>query len=76
MKALQVQKFADATAIHLQELADLQPTEQQVILRVRAAGVNPAGWYVVNGLPVKEGKRRKAKGEFLVISPSPHSRSD
>jgi NADPH:quinone reductase len=50
MRALQVQKFADPTAIQIQEVADRQPTVDQVLVRVRAAGVNPADWYVVNGM--------------------------
>jgi NADPH:quinone reductase len=50
MKALQVKSFADPTAIQVQEVADHQPTADQVVVRVRAAGVNPADWYVVNGL--------------------------
>jgi NADPH:quinone reductase len=50
MKALQVQKFADSIAIQVREIVDPQPTANQVIVRVKAAGVNPADWYVVNGL--------------------------
>ncbi|KAB8333127.1 NADPH:quinone oxidoreductase family protein [Scytonema tolypothrichoides VB-61278] len=50
MKALQVQKFADPTAIEVQEVTNLQPTADQVVVRVKAAGVNPADWYVVNGM--------------------------
>jgi NADPH:quinone reductase len=50
MKALQVVKFADPSTIRVENLADLQPTEDRVIIRVRAAGVNPADWYVTNGL--------------------------
>jgi NADPH:quinone reductase len=50
MKALQIQKFADPTAIQVQVVGDRQPTADQMVVRVRAAGVNPADWYVVNGL--------------------------
>ncbi|WP_166482689.1 NADPH:quinone oxidoreductase family protein [Scytonema sp. UIC 10036] len=50
MKAVQVKKFADPTAIQVQEVADLQPTADRVVVRVKAAGVNPADWYVVNGM--------------------------
>jgi NADPH:quinone reductase-like Zn-dependent oxidoreductase len=39
MKALQVQKFADLTTIQVQELADCQPTADQVVVQVRAAGL-------------------------------------
>jgi NADPH:quinone reductase len=50
MKALQVHNFADQTAIQIQSIADPQPSAEQVVVRVQAAGVNPADWYVVNGL--------------------------
>jgi NADPH:quinone reductase len=50
MKALQVQKFADPTTIAVQEISDRAPNADQVVVRVHAAGVNPADWYVVNGL--------------------------
>ncbi|GAA6620226.1 NADPH:quinone oxidoreductase family protein [Scytonema sp. NUACC26] len=50
MKALQVQKFADPTAIQVQEVADFQPTVDRVVVRIKAAGVNPADWYAVNGM--------------------------
>jgi NADPH2:quinone reductase len=50
MKALQVKQFAEPTAIQVQEVDPLQPTADQVVVRVRAAGVNPADWYVANGM--------------------------
>jgi NADPH:quinone reductase len=50
MKAIHVKQFADVSAIQIQTVSDPQPTANQVIVRVRAAGVNPADWYVVNGL--------------------------
>jgi NADPH:quinone reductase len=50
MKALQIQQFANTAAIQVQEVAALQPLANQVIVKVSAAGVNPADWYVVNGL--------------------------
>lgn len=50
MKAIQVSQFADRTAIQLQEIDLPQPQADRVVVRVRAAGVNPADWYVVNGL--------------------------
>lgn len=49
MKALQIEQFANPTAIRVQEVADLQPTADRAIVRVKAAGVNPADWYVVDG---------------------------
>jgi NADPH2:quinone reductase len=72
MKALLIQKFADPTAIQIQVVADLQPAADQVIVQVKAAGVNPADWYVVNGqfqippvLPVTPGF--EAAGEVIAV---------
>lgn len=50
MKVLQVQNFANPAAIAIQTIDDPQPGADQVVVRVCAAGVNPADWYVVNGL--------------------------
>jgi NADPH:quinone reductase len=50
MKAIQVYQFAGSPAIQLQEVVLAQPKTDRVVVRVRAAGVNPADWYVVNGL--------------------------
>jgi NADPH:quinone reductase len=50
MQALQVKNFADPTAMQVQTIADPQPSADQVVIRVQAAGVNPADWYVVNGM--------------------------
>lgn len=50
MKAIRVHQFGNLKAIKLDEIPDLQPQLGQVIVRVYAAGVNPADWYVVNGL--------------------------
>jgi NADPH:quinone reductase len=50
MQALQVKNFADLTAMQVEAIADPQPSADQVVVRVQAAGVNPADWYVVNGL--------------------------
>jgi NADPH:quinone reductase len=50
MQALQVQKFADSSALQIQTIPDPTPTADQVVVQIKAAGVNPADWYVVNGL--------------------------
>ncbi len=75
MKALQVQRLAEPTAMQVQTVADLQPTADQVIVRVKAAGVNPADWYVVNGLfqipsalPLTPGF--EAAGEVIAVGPA------
>lgn len=77
MKAIQVHQFADSTAIQLQEVAPAQPKTEQVVVRVRAAGVNPADWYVVNGmfqippaLPFTPGF--EAAGEIIAVGAQTH----
>jgi NADPH:quinone reductase len=50
MKALQVKQFADPSGIQVLEVGDSQPSTNRVIVKVRAAGINPADWYVVNGM--------------------------
>ena len=50
MKALQIQRFADPSAIQVLEVSESQPSADRVIVKVSAAGVNPADWYVVNGM--------------------------
>jgi NADPH:quinone reductase len=50
MKAIRVHQFGNPEAIKLDETPDLDFSPGQVVVRVYAAGVNPADWYVVNGL--------------------------
>ncbi len=50
MKAVQAHQFGNPQAIQLNELSALQPQPGQAIVQIHAAGVNPADWYVVNGL--------------------------
>ena len=50
MKAFCVHQFGAASARQLEDVPPPQPGDGQVLVRVHAAGVNPADWYVVNGL--------------------------
>lgn len=75
MKAIQVHQFGNFEAIKLEEIAIKSPQPGQVIVRVYAAGVNPADWYVVNGLfqippalPVTPGF--EAAGEVIAVHDS------
>jgi NADPH:quinone reductase len=75
MKALRVNQFADASALQIQDIEVAQPTANQVVVQVRAAGVNPADWYVVNSmfqippaLPFTPGF--EAAGEIIAIGSS------
>ena len=49
MKAVRVHEFGPPEVMHLEEMADLQPGAGQVVVRVKAAGVNPADTYVRTG---------------------------
>lgn len=50
MKAIQVGQFNSPAAIQLVSIPTPEPTVGQVLIQIRAAGVNPADWYVINGL--------------------------
>jgi NADPH2:quinone reductase len=49
MKAIIVREFGAPEAMKLEEAADLQPDENQVLVRVKAAGVNPVDAYIRTG---------------------------
>jgi NADPH2:quinone reductase len=49
MKAIRVQQFGGPEVLVLEELPDPKPGPDQVLLRVRAAGVNPAETYIRTG---------------------------
>jgi NADPH:quinone reductase len=49
MKAIRVHQFGGPEQLTLDDVADLQPGPAQVVVRVRAAGVNPAETYIRAG---------------------------
>src|SRR4051812_25196103 len=50
MKAIQVHQFGGPEVLKLEEVPDVQPGPQQVVVRVRAAGVNPVDTYIRAGM--------------------------
>ena len=50
MKAIRVHKFGGPEALQLDEIADPKPGPDQVLVRIRAAGVNPVDTYVRSGV--------------------------
>lgn len=51
MLAIVQDKYGSGTALELREIERPQIGEHEVLIRVRAAGVNPADWAVMSGLP-------------------------
>jgi NADPH2:quinone reductase len=49
MKAIRVGEFGGPGVLQLQDVPDLQPGKDQVVVRVQAAGVNPVETYVRTG---------------------------
>ena len=50
MKAIRVHEFGPPEVMKLEEVADLRPGPGQVVVEVKAAGVNPVDSYVRSGL--------------------------
>ncbi len=49
MKAIQVHKHGGIDVLQLEEVSDLQPAEGQVLVCVKAAGINPVDTYIRAG---------------------------
>ena len=49
MKAIIVREFGAPEVLKLEETVDLQPNENQILVRVKAAGVNPVDTYIRSG---------------------------
>ncbi len=50
MKAIRVEKFGGPEVMRLEDMADPKPTGAQVVVRIRAAGVNPVETYIRAGV--------------------------
>ena len=56
MKAIVVKEFGAPEQMHLEEISDLKPDENQILVRVRAAGVNPVDTYIRQGIHAQKPK--------------------
>ncbi|MCL6414422.1 NADPH:quinone reductase [Aestuariirhabdus sp. Z084] len=50
MKAIQVHEHGDIDVLKLEEISDLQPGDEQVVVSIKAAGVNPVDTYIRAGI--------------------------
>ena len=50
MKAIRVHEFGAPEVMRLEDVADLQPAAGQVLVRVKAVGVNPVDTYIRAGM--------------------------
>jgi NADPH:quinone reductase-like Zn-dependent oxidoreductase len=51
MKAAVRDKYGSPDVVELREIEKPSPTDDEVLVRIRAASVNPADWYSVTGTP-------------------------
>jgi NADPH:quinone reductase-like Zn-dependent oxidoreductase len=51
MKAAVRDRFGSPEVVELREIEKPTPTDDEVLVRVRAASVNKADWYAVTGTP-------------------------
>lgn len=49
MKAIVVREFGAPDVLKLEEIADLEPDENQILVRIEAAGINPVDTYIRTG---------------------------
>jgi NADPH:quinone reductase len=50
MKAIRVKEFGGPEVMHMEDMPDLKPSGAQVVVRIRAAGVNPVDTYMRAGI--------------------------
>jgi len=51
MKAIVQDEYGTAEVLELREIDKPQPADDEVLIRVRAAGVDPGVWHLMTGLP-------------------------
>jgi NADPH:quinone reductase-like Zn-dependent oxidoreductase len=51
MKAVVQDRYGDADVLAVREIDDPVPAEDEVLIRVRAAGVDPGAWHLMTGRP-------------------------
>jgi NADPH:quinone reductase-like Zn-dependent oxidoreductase len=52
VKALVYRSYGSPEVLQIEDVAKPVPKDDEVLVRVRAAAVNPADWYAMTGLPV------------------------
>jgi NADPH:quinone reductase-like Zn-dependent oxidoreductase len=60
MKAMVQDKYGSAEVLELRDIDKPEIGDDEVLVRVRAAGVNPADWAIMSGLPWRGRLRRSA----------------
>src|ERR687898_2363469 len=51
MKAIVQDKYGSADVLELREVEKPQPGDDEVLIRVQAAGIDPGVWHLMTGLP-------------------------
>jgi NADPH:quinone reductase-like Zn-dependent oxidoreductase len=49
MKAVRIHQYGDASTLKLEEVPRLSITDDQLLVRIRDAGVNPIDWKIRQG---------------------------
>ncbi|MDQ3197962.1 MAG: NAD(P)-dependent alcohol dehydrogenase, partial [Verrucomicrobiota bacterium] len=70
MKAIVYCDYGSPEVLRLEEVATPVPTDDQILVKVRAAGVNPLDWHYLRGTPyimrMETGLRKPKSGRFGV----------
>src|SRR5215213_11135443 len=51
MKAIVQDKYGSADVLELRDVEEPQPGDDELLIRVHAAGVDPGVWHLMTGLP-------------------------
>ena len=52
MRAIVQDEYGDADVLRLEDVERPEPGRHQVLIRVRAAGVDPGVWHIMAGRPI------------------------